>query len=99
MRSRQIILLFLIVLIFSEAKAYAFYTDPGTGTLIWQLLVAAVFGGMFYARIYYRKAKHIISTKKDGKKSVELAPSDDPSSSNTTLEAAESSSGETQRTS
>jgi hypothetical protein len=31
--------------------AYLFlYTDPGSGTLIWQLLLAAFFGGMFYVR-------------------------------------------------
>ena len=26
------------------------YTDPGTGTLIWQLILAALFGGLFYVR-------------------------------------------------
>jgi hypothetical protein len=31
--------------------AYLFlYTDPGSGTLVWQLLLAAFFGGMFYVR-------------------------------------------------
>jgi hypothetical protein len=31
--------------------AYFFlYTDPGSGTLVWQLLLAAFFGGMFYFR-------------------------------------------------
>ena len=25
------------------------YTDPGTGTLIWQLILAALFGGLFYS--------------------------------------------------
>jgi hypothetical protein len=29
---------------------FLLYTDPGSGTLIWQLLLAAVFGGMFYLR-------------------------------------------------
>jgi hypothetical protein len=29
---------------------YLFYTDPGSGTLIWQLVLAAFFGGMFYVR-------------------------------------------------
>jgi hypothetical protein len=27
-----------------------FYADPGYGTLVWQLLLAGVFGGMFYVR-------------------------------------------------
>ena len=26
------------------------YADPGSGTLIWQLVLAAVFGGLFYVR-------------------------------------------------
>ena len=26
------------------------YTDPGAGALVWQLLLAALFGGLFYAR-------------------------------------------------
>jgi hypothetical protein len=29
---------------------YFLYADPGSGTLIWQLLLAAFFGGMFYFR-------------------------------------------------
>ena len=29
---------------------YLLYTDPGSGTLVWQLLLAAFFGVMFYFR-------------------------------------------------
>jgi hypothetical protein len=29
---------------------YLLYTDPGSGTLVWQLVLAAFFGGMFYLR-------------------------------------------------
>ncbi len=36
------------VLLFAE-KAHA-YGDPGSGALLWQLLLAAMFGGMFYIR-------------------------------------------------
>jgi hypothetical protein len=32
------------------ATYFFLYTDPGSGTLIWQLLLAAFFGGMFYFR-------------------------------------------------
>jgi len=42
-----ITLLGLILAIPSEAHAY---TDPGSGALIWQFLVAAFIGGMFYLR-------------------------------------------------
>jgi hypothetical protein len=37
------------------------YTDPGYGTLIWQLLLAAFFGGMFYVRRFkdfLRRRRH-----------------------------------------
>ena len=34
----------------SFAFIYLLYTDPGSGTLVWQLLLAAFFGVMFYFR-------------------------------------------------
>jgi len=34
----------------SSLATFLLYTDPGSGTLIWQLLLAAFFGGMFYVR-------------------------------------------------
>ena len=37
-----------VVCLFS-AEAHA-YGDPGSGALLWQLLLAAFFGGMFYIR-------------------------------------------------
>jgi len=40
--------------------AYFFYTDPGSGTLVWQLLLAAFFGGMFYFR---RLKDHVMHRK------------------------------------
>lgn len=33
------------------------YTDPGTGTLILQLLIAAFFGALFYIRFFTRRAR------------------------------------------
>ena len=36
------------------------YTDPGYGTLIWQLLLAGFFGGMFYVR----RVKDFLSRRK-----------------------------------
>ena len=37
------------VLIVAQIQVHA-YTDPGSGTLIWQMLLAASFGIMFYLR-------------------------------------------------
>jgi len=38
-----------VLLLATEREARA-YTDPGTGALIWQMLVAAAVGGLFYFR-------------------------------------------------
>ncbi len=38
-----------VLLLATETEARA-YTDPGTGALIWQMLVAAAVGGLFYFR-------------------------------------------------
>lgn len=40
--------------------SFFIYTDPGYGTLIWQLLLAGVFGGMFY----FRRVKDFLSRRK-----------------------------------
>ena len=34
-----------------------FYTDPGAGALLWQLLLASLVGGAFYARLLIRQVK------------------------------------------
>ena len=38
-----------MMMLVSESDAYG-YTDPGSGALIWQLLLAASFGAVFYFR-------------------------------------------------
>ena len=43
------LLIGVAVLIVAQTPVYA-YTDPGSGTLIWQMLLAASFGVMFYLR-------------------------------------------------
>ncbi len=39
----------LLLLIPNDARALA-YTDPGTGALLWQMLVAGLVGAAFYLR-------------------------------------------------
>jgi hypothetical protein len=39
------------------------YTDPGTGTLVLQLLVGAFFGLLFYIRFFTRRARNLFSRK------------------------------------
>ncbi len=45
--------IFLFFGIFTQ-KAYA-YLDPGTGSYIFQLVIAALIGGMFAVKIFWAK--------------------------------------------
>ena len=53
------------------------YADPGSGTLIWQLLVAAFLGLMFYARFFVHKIRNAFSSKKIGTQSPEILTSEE----------------------
>ena len=48
-RAAAAVFLYVILMIGVERPALA-YTDPGTGALIWQVLVAGIMGAMFYFR-------------------------------------------------
>lgn len=39
-----------MALVFAAEKPLAAYADPGSGALLWQVLVAAFVGAMFYLR-------------------------------------------------
>lgn len=45
----RIFLMFAAILVSLSSNAYA-YIDPGTGALLWQLLLSALFGAMFFIR-------------------------------------------------
>jgi len=47
---------FFLLLIAAERPARA-YTDPGTGTMLFQLLAAAFFGAWFYVRKIIQRLK------------------------------------------
>ena len=44
------VILLAVVLAFGSETELRAYTDPGSGALIWQMLVAGFVGSMFYAR-------------------------------------------------
>jgi len=46
-----------------------FYTDPGSGALIWQLLVASFVGGLFYIRTFIRKITAKMSSRRSREQS------------------------------
>jgi len=52
-----------VICMMITTDAYA-YVDPGSGALIWQLLLAAFFGGAFYARSIIRHLKEWLNARK-----------------------------------
>jgi len=59
---------FLYIFNWIDIHSFAFlYTDPGSGALVWQLLVASFVGGLFYIRSFIRR----ISAKMSGRRSGE----------------------------
>jgi hypothetical protein len=55
---------FVLGLLFVARREASAYTDPGTGTLIWQMLAAGFVGLMFYLRRFTTWFK---ARKKDSK--------------------------------
>lgn len=54
----------LVLAVYETGESfYALYADPGAGALAWQLLLAAIFGGMLYARSLLVKLKILRSRK------------------------------------
>lgn len=56
----------LAVTVLTTSTAHA-YTDPGSGMLIWQLLVSALVGGLFYFRKAIARIRDLFKTGNDGK--------------------------------
>jgi hypothetical protein len=56
------------------------YTDPGSGALLWQLLVASFFGGLFYARSFIRRVMTYISRRRSEKQNDQETTDDQTAS-------------------
>ena len=56
MRSNRILYLLVFVLLVAERKAFA-YTDPGSGAMLWQLLLASVLSAAFTVRYFFQRIK------------------------------------------
>lgn len=50
---RIIIFIFLMIAIFTR-KAYA-YLDPGAGSYVFQIIIAAIVGGLFAIKLSWKK--------------------------------------------
>ena len=57
----------LTILILITRNTYA-YIDPGSGSMILQVIIAAVLGTITVIKIYWNKVKSIFSRKSDNKK-------------------------------
>ena len=44
------LVLVAMCLVMAEQPAFALYVDPGSGTLLWQLIGAALIGGIYHVR-------------------------------------------------
>jgi hypothetical protein len=53
-----LIYLFILIILFPE-KTYA-YLDPGSGSYIFQILIAGVIGSLFFAKSILRKIINIV---------------------------------------
>jgi hypothetical protein len=62
----RVLLICVGVLLVAQTRAYA-YADPGSGTLIWQMVLAASFGVMFYARRIIRWFRGLKPGQEKGK--------------------------------
>ena len=69
------IILMLLTVVF-PAKAYA-YIDPGTGSYLFQLLIATAVGSLFAIKMFWVNIKTFFS-KLFGKKQLEDKKSDKP---------------------
>lgn len=50
----------LIIALAWPRNAHA-YLDPGTGSMLWQMLLAGLFGALFTIKMYWRKFKAFFS--------------------------------------
>jgi hypothetical protein len=58
----------LLTLIFSFcllSSPVSAYLDPGTGSMVWQMMVAIIFGIAFTLKIYWIKIKNFFRRKKE----------------------------------
>jgi len=84
-KAREASVLALILSLTFAARAHA-YTDPGTGTLIWQMLLAASFSFMFYARRLFAWVRGLRNRKDTTVSQEALRSSESDDASNEAVE-------------
>lgn len=55
-----------IIFLFIPQPASA-YLDPGFGSMVWQMIIAAGFGAAFAVKIYWQKIRNLFRRSKNDK--------------------------------
>jgi hypothetical protein len=75
-----------VTILFSvNLSSIPLYLDPGSGSFLLQLLIAAILGGAFAVKVYWKKIKAFFTGKKEETpaESVEtIEPASDPTDPN-----------------
>ena len=54
-----IALLFITIVLIAPANLYA-YIDPGSGSYFIQIAIAGILGGVYAAKVYWKKIKSVL---------------------------------------
>ncbi|MBI3769869.1 MAG: hypothetical protein HY271_15460 [Deltaproteobacteria bacterium] len=79
-RSFVVLATMVVILVVCVTPAHA-YTDPGTGALIWQMLIAASVGVMFYARRMVNWVRGLLGRRRPPRATAVLSSPPDRESS------------------
>jgi hypothetical protein len=64
------LLFFVFILAFVIPQPASAYLDPGFGSMVWQMMAAALFGVAFTVKIYWIKIKNFFNRSKMNKPPV-----------------------------
>lgn len=62
-------LVILLILLFHFPRDAQAYLDPGTGSYILQIALAAIFGGLLAIKLFWSRIKNFLKSKFKGKSS------------------------------
>ena len=61
------ILIFTFLLLFLIPQPVSAYLDPGFGSMVWQMVVAVLFGVAFTLKIYWLRIRNFFNRSKTNK--------------------------------
>jgi len=67
------LVLAMFALLFFDCRDASAYLDPGTGSYIFQIIVAGILGALFTVKLYWNKIKTFVRSSLLGKKRDEQA--------------------------